>query len=62
VCQTLVRVAADSYAHAVHFVLPEGALPSDNYFDLLPGETREVVITAEIPLPSETISVTCVNA
>ena len=33
-----VRVGTDKYAHAVHFVLPEGAISSDNYFDLLPGE------------------------
>ncbi len=56
-----VRVTADSYAHAVHFTLPEGALPSDNYFDLLPGETREVVITSKMPLEPEAIGVTCVD-
>ncbi|MBN2394481.1 MAG: beta-mannosidase [Anaerolineae bacterium] len=60
--QNVVQISADSYAHAVHFTLPEGALPSDNYFDLLPGETREVVITAAAPLDPTAIGVTCVNA
>jgi beta-mannosidase len=60
--QMTVRVSAGSYAHAVHFVLLEGAVPSDNYFDLLPGETREVVIMAATPLEPATIGVTCVNA
>ncbi len=53
--ECVVRVGADSYAHAVHFMLPEGALSSDNYFDLLPGETREIVITAASPLALEAL-------
>jgi len=55
------RVGTDKYAHAVHFVLPEGAVPSDNYFDLLPGETKGVTITTSRSLTNEQISVTCVN-
>lgn len=55
------RVGTDKYAHAVHFILPEGALPSDNYFDLLPGETKAVTIMTTKSLTNEQISVTCVN-
>ncbi len=61
VYQSVVRVRASSYAHAVHFMLPEGALPSDNYFDLLPGETRKVTLTSNIPLQAKAIRTTCVN-
>jgi beta-mannosidase len=34
------RVRSETYAHAVHFSLPEGAEPEDDYFDLLPGQER----------------------
>ncbi len=37
-------VTSDMYAHAVHFGFDEKVLLSDEYFDLLPGETREIVI------------------
>ena len=37
-------VSSDTFRHAVHFDLPDDILLSDEYFDLLPGETR--VITA----------------
>ncbi|MDF1512893.1 MAG: beta-mannosidase, partial [Anaerolineae bacterium] len=56
-----VRVGTDKYAHAVSFLLPEGALPSDNYFDLLPGETRNLTVTTSRALTNEQIRVTCVN-
>ncbi|HOU10819.1 MAG TPA: beta-mannosidase [Clostridiales bacterium] len=39
----LVRVSADNYCHGVHFGL-ENAVPEDEYFDLLPGESRTVRI------------------
>jgi beta-mannosidase len=40
-----VRVSSDVYAHAVHLDLPEGAVPSDDYFDILPHGTQEVLVT-----------------
>ena len=43
-------MSAQAYAHAVHLSVPAGALPSDSYFDLLPGETREVRILSDEPL------------
>ena len=48
-----VSVVSHLFAHAVHFInLPNDALPTDNYFDLLPGEKREVLIDSPIsPIP-----------
>jgi len=59
--QYAVRVTARAYAHAVHIELPVDALPSDDYFDLLPNETREVHITTPRGLVTSQIAVTCVN-
>jgi beta-mannosidase len=56
-----IQVSAQAYAHAVHFTLPGEALPSDNYFDLLPGETRTVHIASQATLDPSNIDVTCVN-
>jgi beta-mannosidase len=56
------RISAQGYAHAVHLNLPAGAVPSDDYFDLLPGQSRDIQITSAEPLNSSTISITCVNA
>lgn len=41
---TSFKVTSNCYAHAVHFNLDDGIRLSDEYFDLLPGETREVKI------------------
>ena len=38
-----VRISAENYCHGVHFGL-ENAVPDDEYFDLLPGESRTVRI------------------
>ncbi|MBN1582606.1 MAG: beta-mannosidase, partial [Anaerolineae bacterium] len=57
-----LQVSAAGYAHAVQLLLPDGALPSDNYFDLLPGEVREVTITSTGALDPAQIGITCVNA
>jgi beta-mannosidase len=57
-----VRASAQGYAHAVHLDLPTGAVPSDDYFDLLPGTGREIQVVSSEPLDTETIGVTCVNA
>ena len=57
-----VRVSAQGYAHAVHLGLPDGAIPSDDYFDLLPGASREIQVVSSEPLDVETIGVTSVNA
>ncbi len=39
-----VTVQSATFAHAVHFKLPDEARLSDEYFDLLPGESKRVVI------------------
>ena len=59
---TIAKVSAKAYAHAVHLILPQGALPADNFFDLLPGETREIQIVSTEPIDAAAIGVTCVNS
>ncbi|MGC9349397.1 MAG: glycosyl hydrolase 2 galactose-binding domain-containing protein [Anaerolineae bacterium] len=57
----VLRISSEVYAHAVHFALPPGALPSDSYFDLLPGEARDVVIASPHALDPDAVGVHCVN-
>jgi len=40
-------VKADAFAHAVHFNLGSGVRLSDEYFELLPGETRRVKVESD---------------
>jgi len=40
----LVTVASSNFAHAVHLAVPADYRLSDNFFDLLPGESRTVRI------------------
>jgi beta-mannosidase len=56
-----LRVQADVYAHAVHIEMPAGALPEDDYFDLLPGETRQIEILSDNPLNKSLVKITCAN-
>ncbi len=59
-----VEVEARAYAHAVHVSgIPADCEPEDNYFDLLPGESRRVFIPdpASGPLDPGTARVECVN-
>ena len=56
-----LKISAQAYAHAVHVKLPENTIPSDNYFDLLPGETREIQIAYTGTLTTDSIQVSCVN-
>ena len=42
-------IQSDTYAHAVHFNLDERVLLTDEYFDLLPGESRRVYIEGGSP-------------
>jgi beta-mannosidase len=57
----VLHVQTDVYAHAVHFVLPPGAQPEDTYFDLLPGEAREIAIAVPEGCEAAAVSVHCVN-
>ena len=42
--RALLTFRSATYAHAVHPELPRGAVPDDDYFDLLPGESRTVQV------------------
>jgi beta-mannosidase len=58
--QWAARVGSDVYAHAVHLILPDGATPEDDYFDLLPGETREVRVASRGKLSEKNVALTSV--
>jgi beta-mannosidase len=51
-----LKISSDKFAHAVHFGLSPVFLLSDEYFDLLPGESRTISIEIkegrEVSLPS----------
>ncbi len=40
----VIRINGDVFVHGIHFHLPKGAVVSDNYFDLMPGQTREIKV------------------
>ncbi|HEY8666605.1 MAG TPA: glycoside hydrolase family 2 protein, partial [Tepidisphaeraceae bacterium] len=46
---TQFTVSSNIFAHSVELLLPPGVLPSDNLFDLLPGEHRTITLTTQIP-------------
>ncbi|MEI6210976.1 MAG: sugar-binding domain-containing protein [bacterium] len=56
-----VELHARTYAHAVHLELPAGAVPADDYFDLLPGETRRIDIQCSRPLSPGKVRAQAVN-
>jgi beta-mannosidase len=45
--QSCFTVTSDTFAHAVHFGLNETIRLSDEYFDLLPGEQRKIIVSHE---------------
>jgi beta-mannosidase len=57
----LVKIKTGAWAHAVHFELPAGALPEDDYFDLLPDESRTIRIISDKPFNASKVKITCVN-
>lgn len=57
-----VEARAKTFAHAVHLDLPEGARPSDDYFDLLPGEVRRITVKSSRKLSARNVRATAVNA
>jgi beta-mannosidase len=46
-------VMSDHFAHAVYFDLPDDIRLSDEYFDLLPGETRHITAQADEPFAAD---------
>ncbi|MDX9974228.1 MAG: beta-mannosidase, partial [FCB group bacterium] len=57
-----LRIRAEAYAHAVRLTLPEGVLPEDNFFDLLPGETRDIALLGHEDIDAAAIRVSAVNS
>ena len=54
-----VTVRSDRYARAVELVLPAGAVGEDNYFDLLPGQSRSVRVQSRRRLTARNVSAEC---
>ena len=49
-----VRITASTWLYLVHLQVPtDFARFSDNHFELLPGETREIVVRADTPLDAQ---------
>jgi len=43
----IVNITAKTYCHGVHLVISSDAHLSDNYFDLLPGESRTITVKGQ---------------
>ena len=52
----VLTVSSDVLAHAVELLLPADAEPSDNYFDLTPGETRRIVVCSRTQLTDQNVT------
>jgi len=46
-------VKTDNFAWAVKVDLPEGLVPEDNYFDVFPGETKEILLRGDLNLADQ---------
>jgi len=57
-----VKISSKGYAHAVYLTLPDGVKPSDNYFDLFPGETHDVEVISTEAIDFPQIRITCANS
>ena len=54
----VVRLAATTWLHFVHVLTDhEDTHFSDNFFDLVAGEVREVVVSRPVAIATESISV-----
>ncbi len=58
----LVTVAAQGFAHAVHLLLDDDMRPEDQYFDLLPGEARTILVPDAAAGIGNDVSVRWINA
>ncbi len=56
--QYRVTIQSDAYAHAVELRLPKRAIPEDNYFDLLPGQRRTILVSSLRRLTDKNVSAT----
>ncbi|MBN1944016.1 MAG: beta-mannosidase [Phycisphaerae bacterium] len=57
----VIRVRGDNYVHAVHLELPKGASAAEDYFDLTPGEVREVRVDYKGTLAEKHVRIRSVN-
>jgi len=54
-------VTADTFAHAVHFGVPAPNRFSDQYFNLLPGESRRITLKNPVNITAADIKPACVT-
>jgi len=52
----IATVSTDRFAHAVTLQLPQAACAEDNYFDLLPGSRKNVMITSPNHITADDIT------
>lgn len=58
-----LTVGSLNYAHAIHFNLPDDVKLSDEYFDLLPGESRQIrIYNAPSGLVKENLKPRAINS
>ncbi|MCE5200708.1 MAG: sugar-binding domain-containing protein [Armatimonadota bacterium] len=58
----ILTITTNEYARCVHFEgLPDLARPDDNYFDMFPGESREVIVRRVTAEEAERITVCLVG-
>ncbi len=53
-------VTTDVYAHGVHFGLPADAMLSDQYFNMLPGESRRITLKHPGEITAADLSPACI--
>jgi beta-mannosidase len=54
----IIEVTADKFAYGVFIDVPDGVELDDNYFNLMPGETRYIRFTSTVPLETIKRSIT----
>lgn len=60
-CVYRLELSSEEFAWMVKIGLPEGASLNDNYFDIFPGESREVIITASKAISIKNIVISAMN-
>ncbi len=56
-----ITISSHSFAHAVEFVVPADVTVEDNFFDMLPGGTKTVIIQSPLELSEEHIRIRMIN-
>jgi beta-mannosidase len=57
----MLKLSSESFAWMVNVELPDGAEPSDNCFDMFPGDERRITIRTSSLISPEDIKVSCLN-